>query len=44
MTKKEQYDPKDKFEVKTDSETLKKAADFAKQVKKEKKDNVDSNK
>jgi hypothetical protein len=42
--KNETYDPKDKYAVKTDSNMLKHSAAFAALTKKEKEDNVDSDK
>jgi hypothetical protein len=44
MKKDDNYNPADKFGISTDSETLKKAADFAAKIKKEKEQNVDHNK
>jgi hypothetical protein len=43
--KKENYSPEDKFSLKTDADLLRSASEFAKIIKKEKKEkDVDSNK
>jgi len=40
----DKYNPSEKFGVQTDADTLKQAALFAAKTKKDKKDNVDSDK
>jgi hypothetical protein len=44
MKKEEKYSAEDKFSIQTDAKTLKSASEFAKNVKRKEKNNVDSNK